>query len=573
MAGRRSDRVALERRTKAELRADIRRLLETRARDRELQQAVHDLRVHEEEVRLQREQLLEARQELERSRDRYADLFENAPVGYITLDQAGVVEEINLTAAAVLGIPRAQILRMPFSHYVVPDDRPAMLEHMRRCRAGKAPVTSDLSLQRKAGEAVPVQLYSAAGTVTERSARVFRSAIIDLRERLQAEVERQHLLREEAAARAASEAKDRFLALLSHELRTPLAPVLLTVTDLERRKDVPVALRATLAMLRRNLELERRLIDDLLDVSRITRGMLELRPTLVDVHEALTDALEMCAPDLRGRTVTSTLNARTCHVMADPVRLRQAFSNLLRNAARATPAAGSVTVRTENPLPRRLQIAIIDTGIGIDPVDLERIFMPFAQGNSASQAPGLGLGLAICKAVVEGSGGRIRATSAGRGAGACFEVDLPAEDAPAEVPDEGPSEPAWTADGVTILLVEDHEDTRDALTMALDLEGFHVKVAASVAAAIEEARGGCDVVVSDLSLPDGSGFQLIQALNATHRVPSIALSGFGRDEDVRRSRAAGFDAHLTKPIAVEQLMTTIRSLCQRRGANGPDGRR
>ena len=570
MAPRRSERAALHRRTKAELLAEIRRLLNARARDREKARAVHDRRLNEEQVRLQREQLLEAQQELERSRDRDADLFENAPVGYVTLNQAGVVEEINLTAATVLGIPRAHILRMPFSNRVVPDDRSAFLEHMRRCRAGHAPVTTDLSLQRRGDDPVPIQLYSAGGTATEKSGRVFRSAIIDLRERLSAEAERQHHLREEAAAQAENEAKDRFLALLSHELRTPLAPVLLTVTDLERRKDVPASLRATLAMLRRNLELERRLIDDLLDVSRISRGMLELRPTLVDVHEALTDVVEMCAPDLCGRRVTSTLTARTCHVVADPVRLRQAFSNLLRNAAHATPAGGSVTVRSENPEPRRLQIAIIDTGIGIDPADLERIFMPFLQGSSGERTPGLGLGLAICKAVVEGSGGRIRATSAGRGTGACFEVDLPAEGAPAEAPEEAPSESGWSPDGMTILLVEDHEDTRDALFTALDLEGFHVKVAASVQAAIEQARGGCDVLVSDLSLPDGNGFQLIQALHATHRVPSIALSGFGRDEDVRRSRDAGFDAHLTKPIALEQLMTAIRSLCQRRG-DGPDG--
>jgi PAS domain S-box-containing protein len=511
----------------------------------------------------------EAQHELEQSRDRYADLFENAPLGYVTLDASGHVEEINLTAATTLGVLRSQIVRMPFAHYVVPDDRRRFLEHLRRCRAGHALVTTDLWLRPGDGPNIPVQLHStpSAGT-TGGEHRSFRTAIVNLRERLEAEAEHERY----AAARAESEAKDRFLALLSHELRTPLGPVLLTVTDLERRAEVPPAVRASLGMIRRNLELERRLIDDLLDVSRIARGMLELRPALLDVHEAVTDALEMCAPDLRGRTVDVELSARLFHAHADPVRLRQVFSNLLRNAAHATPAGGSITVRSENRARRRLALTVVDTGIGIDRSDLDRIFTPFARGNSGPPTAGLGLGLAITKAVVEASGGRVTATSAGRGGGASFEVDLPAEEPPAEpVGDATAPETAWTPDGVTILLVEDHEDTRAALSMALDLEGYHVKAAATVSAAIEAARGGCDVVVSDLALPDGSGFELIRTLNAAYRVPSIALSGFGREDDVRRSHAAGFDAHLTKPVAVEQLTSAIRRLCQGAQRERPAG--
>jgi PAS domain S-box-containing protein len=554
----------LERLSKAELLREVRTLLEARVRDRDLRRLVHDVQVSEEQIRVQAQQLIEAQHELELSRDRYADLFERAPVGYVTLNPAGVVEEINLTAADVLGIERGRVLGMPLVHYVATGDRRVFLEHMRRCRAGGDAITSELHVHCQGGPPIPVQLYSTRSSAPPPF-RAYRTAIIDQRERLHAENEQRRLLREETAARAANEAKDRFLAMLSHELRTPLAPVLLAVTDLERRPEVPQSIRGKLGMIRRNLELERTLIDDLLDVSRIVRGRLELRPTPLDLHAAVRDALEMCAPELETRAVHVELAARDHGVLADPARIRQAFTNVLRNAARATPAGGSITIRSENRTRGRVVVAVTDDGVGIHPADVPRIFTPFTQGMTGSRTLGLGLGLAICKAIVDALGGRITAASEGLGKGAQVEIELPLSRAPVDAADT-PAEarPTSTVQGLTVLLVEDHADTREALSAALGLEGFRVKEADSVAHALEQADDDCDVVVSDLALPDGSGLDLIRALHTKRPVPGIALSGFGREEDQHQSYSAGFDVHLTKPVTVDVLMGTIQQLCQRR---------
>ena len=405
----------------------------------------------------------------------------------------------------------------------------------------------------------------------------FRTTITDLSERLraqearaQAEEERRRLRHEEELVRAEGEAKDRFIAVLSHELRTPLSPILLAVTQLEARRDLPPTLRPALAMIRRNLELETRLVDDLLDVTRITQGKLELRRAVVDLHAALRDALEMCASEIGpGQSVATGLAAREHHVDADPARLRQVFANLVRNAARATRNGGKITVRSANEGTGRITVSVTDTGIGIEPADLERIFAPFTQGEAGARTGGLGLGLAICKTVVETLGGRISATSAGPDHGARFEVELPTVAAVA-APERAalPAPARHGASKLRILLVEDHPDTASAVSEALRLEGYEVRMADTVRGALEQARDAYDLVVSDLRLPDGSGLDLMRQLRAERPVRGIALSGFGSETDVRRSKEAGFDEHLTKPVAIQTLTSTIESLAARGGAEG-----
>ena len=257
-------------------------------------------------------------------------------------------------------------------------------------------------------------------------------------ERTRAHDERQQILQRERTARAEAEhanrAKDQFLAVLSHELRTPLTPVLLATSMLEGSPELPPHLAEYAQMIRRNVELEARLIDDLLDLTRITRGKLQLNLTAVDVHEALRRAVEICCAE-RARDLVLDLAAPMHQVRGDAARLQQIFWNLLNNATKFTPVGKPITIRTRNPAAdSAIEIEISDTGVGIEPQMLPRLFNAFEQGDSmrARTFGGLGLGLAITKALAEAHGGSVTAQSAGRDAGATFTVRLPGN---AAVPD------------------------------------------------------------------------------------------------------------------------------------------
>src|SRR5262249_26766791 len=254
------------------------------------------------------------------------------------------------------------------------------------------------------------------------------------KDRLEAEEERQRLLGEEESLRSQSEAKDRFLATLSHELRTPLTPILFALSGLESRGLVSAEERSAFDMVRRNVEIEARLIDDLLDTTRIARGKLHMQVENVDLHPLLDDVLAMCANELEtaGLQIWSQSEAWDHHVQGDPTRLRQGIWNLVNNAIRYTPAGGRIAIRSKNPSAGWIRVLVEDTGKGIDVALLERLFSPFEQGNDTSLKTGLGLGLAISKGIVEAHGGHIRARSLGRGRGACFEFELPTVD-PARV--------------------------------------------------------------------------------------------------------------------------------------------
>ena len=404
-------------------------------------------------------------------------------------------------------------------------------------------------------------------------------------------------------AQQANAAKDQFLAALSHELRTPLTPVLAFVSDLTEDARLPADVRAKLVSVRRNVELEARLIDDLLDLTRITHGKLEIKPEITDLCAVVEHALDVCCGEevAAGRLqVLRELAAIPHHVWGDASRLTQVFWNLFKNAVKFMPEGGEVRVRStvEAPEgetgPRRLRIEISDTGIGIDPAELPRIFNGFEQGprQITRQFGGLGLGLAISKAIVDLHGGTLKAASAGLGEGATFTLELPlaevanaAETAnvadvagsagiagSAEIekvaqarPEPQPATPAGRADHV--LLVEDHADTAAAFAELLRASGYEVTVAGSVReglAAAEGAAGSLDLVISDLGLPDGHGYELMREIVRRHGVPGIALSGYGMEEDVRQSREAGFSRHLTKPVNLQALRETIRQVLAER---------
>ncbi len=371
----------------------------------------------------------------------------------------------------------------------------------------------------------------------------------------------------------ANAAKDQFLALLSHELRNPLSPVIAMVGELEATSADAPETRHALEVIRRNVELEARLIDDLLDVTRIAKGKLQLTFEVASVHEILQRAYEICREEIAGKNqhVEFRLRAERTYAEADPARLQQVFWNLIKNAVKFTPAEGRIVIETFNPSPAEIEIKITDTGIGIEEAKLSKIFNAFEQGQSSitRRFGGLGLGLAISKAMIAAHGGEIEVASPGKDKGSTFTVTLKAVDAPVRVrAEDKPREPSPAPEKLDdhaqtrrLLVVDDHHDTCVGMKMMLERRGYAVAIANSAEQAVKKAsEENFDLIISDIGLPDRSGYELMQELRATKDLRGIALSGFGMENDVTRARDAGFSEHLTKPINFERLELAIKRI-------------
>ena len=539
------------------------------ARARELEALLLDLEVHHEELRRQQAELLESQHALEEARDQYAELFDFSPIAFVAVDGAGIIRQANLCSARLLGLERQLLIGSPLFVYVVPEERRSVLNHMASCRRGDPRVDTEVRLRPRDGAPRPVQLSSSPIRSSLPHGVIFHTAIIDLEERQRGESDRarareeqQRHRHEEQLARAASEAKDRFIAMLSHELRTPLTPILFALDGLKVRERIAEPLRSTLDMIRRNVLLETRLIDDLLDMTRIVQGKMSIVPDVIDAHALVNDVYLLCRHELREANLEFELvvGAQDHHVCADPARLQQVLWNVLRNAIRNTPSGGQISIRTDNAEPGRLSVRVRDTGRGISRQDLDRIFTFFEQDDDARRrGVGLGLGLPISRAIIELHGGRISGSSPGVGKGAEFVIELPAVRALDEaVPDTAAvREPA--VQPTTILLVEDNDDSAAAMAEFLRVHGYQVKQADCVQGALELADEA-DVLVSDIALPDGTGHELMRAIKTRQSLPGIALSGYGTNEDVQRSLDAGFEEHIVKPIEPARLLDAIRNL-------------
>jgi len=362
-------------------------------------------------------------------------------------------------------------------------------------------------------------------------------------------------------ARRANAAKDRFLAVLSHELRTPLNPVLMAASAMETDPNIPAEIRADISMIRRNVELEARLIDDLLDLTRIANGKVQLQRKIVDGHELLEEAVAVVRGDSSSLQpqIQLDLGAAQYHIDGDPARIQQVFWNLIRNAVKFTAPDGRVIIHTENPDSHTFCVKVVDTGIGITPEALPKIFNAFEQGDTDINRAlgGLGLGLAISHALAEMHDGTLRAESAGVGKGATFIFELPAVERAALALEHAAWSPAQ-AGRRRILLVEDHATTAALMARLLRKRGHQVELAYTKADAITIGlREEFDIVISDLGLPDGNGFEVMEALRSNSPVVGIALTGYGMEADVARSLQAGFRLHLTKPVDAQKLLQAI----------------
>lgn len=372
--------------------------------------------------------------------------------------------------------------------------------------------------------------------------------------------------REQSARREAelaNKAKDNFLAVLSHELRTPLTPVLLTASFLERHEGVSEEIKSELKIIRQNVELEARLIDDLLDLTRIARGKLQLNMETTDLHAVVNSAIAICAGN--GNTpVVAELRATQHTVRGDSARMQQVFWNLLTNAQKFTPASGTIRVRSFNPQVGTVCVEVSDSGIGIEPDLLPKLFNAFEQGDgmTARKAGGLGLGLAISKALVGAHGGNLLAHSAGKGKGATFAVQISTVAPVTELAQKPRGEkPTMMGRSLNVLLVEDDEMTQRVMSLLLRQMGHQTSAAGDIKSALgfaEQSR--YDLIISDLGLPDGSGHELMREIQKRYGIRGIALSGFGMEEDVRKSHEAGFAEHLIKPVTIEKLEAVIAKI-------------
>ncbi|HEY1048122.1 MAG TPA: response regulator, partial [Prosthecobacter sp.] len=379
---------------------------------------------------------------------------------------------------------------------------------------------------------------------------------------------------------SASRAKDDFLAALSHELRTPLNPVLLLASDAAQNTAYPAEIRADFDAIWRNVELESRLIDDLLDITRIARGKLKLDCALTDLHTVVQEAEKKVHVDARDKrlSITWDLAAPRHRVYGDPVRLQQVFWNVLKNAVKFTPCGGSIRIATTCAANgREVQVCIEDTGIGIRAEELPGIFDAFTQGSQGDEGThvfgGLGLGLAISQQVMHLHQGRIVAHSEGEGKGACFAIEMPVAetgqeesscpgceaDAPCDGAGADAGQPDETSDGqdqgMRILIIEDHVPSRQALQRLLTRRKHTVETAGSGEEACQKMKAASfDLIICDIGLPDTDGYVLAQELlQLQPEVPIVAMTGYGTENDIRRAEMAGFVCHLTKPVSAARL--------------------
>jgi PAS domain S-box-containing protein len=658
----------------------------------DLQRLVHNLRVHQIELEMQNEELRRAQLELAQSRDRLTDLYDFAPIGYLTLDPRLTILEANLTAAALLGTERARLLGKRFTAFVTRESQDALYHGQRAALGSDDKQTCELVLRRGDGSICPVQMDLVGLEDAPRGTRLLRCVVGDISERKRVEerrraeerlwlqlrlahaiagcagdsifvldgqgritfanaaaervfgygsgaltgqvlhdrlhhsypdgrryplddcptcrvhgpgetvradeclffrqdgtpvavacantsleVDGEHLgavlvahditshKHAEHKLQEADRRKNEFLAILAHELRNPLAPIRNAVGIINMAGGSDPALQTARGIIERQLQHMVRLIDDLLDVSRITRGKLNLCPVPVALGTVLDQALEASAPNLEGLTLTVALPPEPVYVAADPLRLAQVFLNLLNNSCKYTRKGGSIRLCAERD-GGEVVVTVSDTGVGIPPERLPGVFEMFSQaGSPPDQAQGgLGIGLALARALVELHGGAIEARSEGPGRGCVFVVRLPilgeAPVAPPQRSDEW-QEPVPAA-ALRILVADDNRDSAESLALLLRVTGYEVETAHDGLEAVKAAaRRRPDVVLLDIGMPKLDGYAACRCMRAQtwgKDMAIFALTGWGQDEDRRRSTAAGFDGHLVKPVEPAALLGLLK---------------
>jgi PAS domain S-box-containing protein len=500
----------------------------------------------------------------------YRLLIERMQQGAVTVWLDGTIIYSNHRFAEMLEVTSASVMTSNLADYFILSDRSELLQMLKEATA--ADTEHELALQRPAGARIPVHV-----TVSPllQGQAIFCVILTDLTQQRRHEAEREHLAQAQAA-RAAAESmaqilleadrrKDEFLAMLAHELRTPLAPLRSGVEILNHISSQEEHVQKTRDMMRRQIENLVRLVDDLLDVSRVTHGKITLQTERSDLATIVSRALESARAQIEERR--HSLDVRVPNepmvVEADVVRLAQAIANLLSNAAKFTPEGGTIALSVEQHAGGRAIVRVRDNGIGVAPEMLPKLFDLFVQADpSAGRTEGgLGIGLTLAARIVEMHGGSLQASSGGIGRGSEFVLELPL--APREAPVVAPAAKVTSAPAKTrrILIVDDHRDAAESLAFLLRLHGHEVREEyegmQAHSAALDFAP---EVIFLDIGLPGMNGYEIAKRMREDSRlehVQLVALSGYGSEEHRTQCRAAGFDGLLVKPVEISSLESVL----------------
>jgi PAS domain S-box-containing protein len=504
---------------------------------------------------------------------RLQSYFDLALVGTTILSPDGRLREANDELCRLLECERADLLEEMWPPFGASIDRAVEAAHVATALAAERDgAVREVRLRRRDGSVIDASVgmrgLPGPGGVIDHVMVVVQDVTV----RRRAEAEREQVLARELAARAdaeaASRAKDAFLASLSHELRTPLTPILSWAKLLRGGGLAPDETKRAVDAIERNARAQRQLVEDLLDVSRIATGKLRIRFDPVDLDVVIADAVDVIRPAAEARGVEVAVHpSAPCTIKADADRLRQVFWNLLSNAVKFTSSGGRVDVSTTCE-EGRVRVTVADTGTGIAPEFLPHVFERFRQGEigAARRHGGLGIGLAIVRELVELHGGTVRAASDGEGKGAMFTIELPLPVQPITL-DRPPPEPMSSSPlrGVRILLVDDDRDSMEVVRFLLSRSGADVDSASSARQALDLLqRTEPHVLVSDIAMPGTNGYALLARIRAGEGghpdMPAIALTAYSAPEDRERALSGGFQAHVSKPVEIAELVAAVQSV-------------
>ncbi len=566
----------------------------------ETQRLVHELQVHQIELEMQNAELRQARDEVETALEKYTDLYDFAPVGYLALDRNGSIRTVNLTGASLIRIERSRLIGRRFEQLIAATDRPAFNAFLGSVFTSREKVACELELLHEGKSPHFVQIEGEANT----SGQECRLALIDVTERKQAkEVLRQanevaEALREakEAAdqlrqgkevAEATSRAKSQFLANMSHELRTPMNGIL-GMLQLALEKELAPETRDYLETSLISARSLLRILNDILDMAKIESGKLTIEEKPFSPQRCITEAVDIITPEARRKGLVLAVSVAEevpASVIGDQMRLRQVLTNLISNAVKFT-GEGKVAVRvtaggTGSDGKREFTFAVTDTGIGIPDDKKELLFVAFSQVDASlsRRYGGTGLGLAISREIVELMGGTISFESA-EGVGSTFFFTIPLgeagleSDALSATESLSPETTAVVPEGERIprlLVAEDDPINRKVLGPMLKRSNFNLDFAEDGLKAVEMwEKGGYDFVLMDVQMPRLDGFEATRAIRARERergghTPIVAMTAHAHKEDEEMCLAAGMDAYISKPIDFKKCVEVMRELLNKSG--------
>jgi PAS domain S-box-containing protein len=564
------------------------------------------IRHQTEEVRRQAVQLKAINKELSQSEERFRSLSVSSPIGIFLLDTTGQCIYTNPRCQKICGFTAAESLGEGWIQSIHPDDRQRAVSDWANYSHEPQEDAYEYRFQLADGSVRWTHVRSSPMFSDSGKLIGHVGTVEDITDRKQAESDREQIIREQAARReaeAANRMKDEFLAVLSHELRTPLSAMLGWARLLRSQKLDKATVERALETIERNAMVQAQLIEDILDVSKIIRGKLNLNVAPVNLASVIEAAIDSIRPQVEAKAIRleTALDASAGLVRGDPFRLQQVVWNLLTNAIKFTPEGGKVEVRLSSEASNGqkevrsadfAQIQVIDTGVGISPDFLPNVFDRFRQADSTTTRShnGLGLGLAIVRHLVELHGGTVQAASLGEGQGATFTIKFPLlkdrkiesgrgdnGHAPSLMP-LSPSSPAPPPPltGIKLLVVDDETDTLEFISFALRQYGAVVTTASSVSEALKElSQSKPDVLISDISMPEQDGYMLIQQVRQLETgsdmtLPAIALTAYTRDEDHQKVLAEGFQTHLPKPTEIGNLLKAIVNLREQFQASKPN---